>query len=160
MGHHLGVPVLLHKSLKPSYFCISAIRVYFSSLETPLRDDELFIVGDRIFTDVVLANRMKRSRIWPLRAGSEVSQAHRQSIGSGYVPRGPLSIWTTGLWKKESMGMRWMERKVVDLVERWFPRQGSPLDIAAFVTKVEDPPTKQAAPSGILARIWRSLRRK
>lgn len=30
-----------------------------------------------------------------------------------------LAIWTTGVWTKESMLMRWMEKKLVDGVTRW-----------------------------------------
>lgn len=51
------------------------------------------IVGDRIFTDVVMANRM------------------RSVHGSG-----PLAVWTSGVWQRESMLVRWMEKKVVNMV--------------------------------------------
>jgi len=60
-----------------------------------VKDDELVVIGDRIFTDVVLANRMK-------------------SGDNG--GRGPLAIWTSGVWKKEAMGMRWIEKKLVQAV--------------------------------------------
>ena len=60
-----------------------------------MKDDELVVIGDRIFTDVVLANRMK-------------------SGDNG--GRGPLAIWTSGVWKKEAMGMRWIEKKFVQAV--------------------------------------------
>ena len=59
MTYHLRAPALLHKSFKPAYSCIYAIRSYFSSLHSPIPDRELIIVGDRIFTDVVLANWMR-----------------------------------------------------------------------------------------------------
>ena len=68
VGHALGVPVLCHAALKPSYSCIKDIRAYFAGLPKPVRDDELVVVGDRVFTDVVMARRMK----------------------------GPLAVWTTG----------------------------------------------------------------
>ena len=62
-----------------------------------MKDDELVVIGDRVFTDVVMANRMK-------------------SRDNG---RGPLAIWTSGVWKKEAMGMRWIERKLVEAVTRY-----------------------------------------
>jgi len=88
--HTLRTPVLFHKSLKPSYSCIQSIRNYFSSLPAPITDSELVVIGDRVFTDVVMANRMKT-----------------------------MSIWTTGIWTKESILMRWMEKKLVNGVARW-----------------------------------------
>ena len=56
-----------------------------------MRDDELVVVGDRVFTDVVMARRMK----------------------------GPLAVWTTGVWQREATVMRLMERVLVDVVRRW-----------------------------------------
>ena len=88
--------MLRHNTLKPGYSCIQDIRNYFASLPIPVKDDELVVIGDRIFTDVVMANRMK----------------------SGDDGAGPLAIWTSGVWKKESMGKRWMEKKVVEAVMR------------------------------------------
>lgn len=61
-----------------------------------MKDDELIVIGDRIFTDVVMANRMK----------------------SGDNERGPLAIWTSGVWTKEAMGIRWIEKKLVEAVTR------------------------------------------
>ena len=61
-----------------------------------MKDDELVVIGDRIFTDVVMANRMK-------------------SRDSGTAP---LSVWTTGVWVKEAMGMRWIEKKLVEAVRK------------------------------------------
>ena len=63
-----------------------------------MKDDELVIIGDRIFTDVVMANRMK-------------------SGDNG--ERGPLAIWTSGVWKKEAMGMRWIEKKLVEAAMKY-----------------------------------------
>jgi len=62
-----------------------------------VNDDELVVIGDRIFTDVVMANRMK----------------------SGDSGKGPLAIWTSGVWKKEAMGMRWIEKKLVEAVTKY-----------------------------------------
>jgi hypothetical protein len=138
VSHYLGVPVLRHESPKPSYACIKGIRTYFASLretsqslpallsssssfETeatgvqdgtrerksdfrPPQDSELIIVGDRIFTDVVLANRM-RSR--------------RPSTSLESSTAGPLAIWTTHVWEKESMLMRWAEGTLSRAMEAW-----------------------------------------
>ncbi|KIP08684.1 hypothetical protein PHLGIDRAFT_29464 [Phlebiopsis gigantea 11061_1 CR5-6] len=90
--YYLSAPVLRHKVFKPSYSCISSIRKYFTSLPTPIRDDELIIVGDRIFTDIVMANRM----------------AH-----------GPLSIWTSGVWQREATAMRWLEKGLMQGIQRY-----------------------------------------
>ena len=113
LTHHLCAPVLRHASFKPSYKCIKGIRAYFASLtatpkvigEAPvgIQDSELIVVGDRVLTDVVLANRMHA------RSQSPTRQSRT----------GPLAIWTTAVWKKESMFLRWGERKLVQAVERW-----------------------------------------
>jgi Mitochondrial PGP phosphatase len=70
---------------------------------SPPRDSELIIVGDRIFTDIVLANRMR----------------------SNPSPPGPLAIWTTRVWKKEGTFMRWIEGRLVRAVEAWSEPIGS-----------------------------------
>lgn len=85
-----------HKAPKPGYSCIQGVRNYFASLPSAVKDGELVVIGDRIFTDVVMANRMK-------------------SRDSG---RGPLAIWTSGVWTKEAMGMRWIEKKLVEMVTK------------------------------------------
>ena len=63
-----------------------------------MEDEELVVIGDRIFTDVVMANRMKPG-----------------GNGGG----GPLAIWTSGVWTKEAMGMRWIEKKLVGVVTKY-----------------------------------------
>ncbi|TFK44958.1 mitochondrial PGP phosphatase-domain-containing protein [Crucibulum laeve] len=174
--HHLQVPVLLHTSFKPAYSCISAIRTYFSSLHKPIRDDELIIVGDRIFTDVILANRIRlqhrKERTGFL--GSVFSCAYekegtvsteKESLlkaeGASKVIRldragGPLAIWTTGVWKREAMAMRWMEKGIVNAVEKWSkPPGGEPLDTSRFVKRVlkEEPVKKPNVVEVLLARL-------
>ena len=32
---------------------------------------------------------------------------------------GPLAVWTTGVWQREGMAIRWLEKRVVDMVTRW-----------------------------------------
>ncbi|KAI5124410.1 hypothetical protein M0805_008294 [Coniferiporia weirii] len=108
VSYHLGVPVLRHNSMKPGYSCIRDIRAYFASLKRPVSDDELFIVGDRIFTDVVLANRMRSS-------GRRVS-------GNAV---GPLSVFVENVWKKEAGIMRFLEKRLARTVERWTSPDGS-----------------------------------
>ena len=88
MSHYLKVPVLRHSSFKPSYSCIASIRGYFRSLPSAIREDELVIVGDRILTDVVLANRMRREA----------------------TAKGTLGVWTSGVWKRENLMVRWVEK--------------------------------------------------
>lgn len=108
VSHHLSVPVLRHRALKPAYSCIASIRRYFGSLGTPIKDEELVIVGDRIFTDVVMANRMHR---YPARSSQEKGAEMERS--------GPLAVWTTGVWQRESMMIRWLEKGLIDMLTRW-----------------------------------------
>ncbi len=148
MTHHLSVPVLRHRSFKPSYSCIKAIRKYFSSLPRPIHDDQLIVVGARIFTDVVLANRMMRRR------------------EKGRAKEGPLSVWTEGVWGRESMVLRAAERKITELARRWVNRNANvggetgetaTLDYERFV-RVIPPPTEVLKKIGLLNRVWNSLR--
>ncbi|KAF9012579.1 mitochondrial PGP phosphatase-domain-containing protein [Cyathus striatus] len=134
VSHYLGVPVLFHKSLKPAYSCISNIHTYFSTLPAPVNANELIIVGDRVFTDVIMANRI----------------------------HGPLAIWTTGVWQRESMAMRLIESKLVLAVRKWSkPRHwdltGPNLD--QFVKKrVQAKVSKKGVLESVLERLasWRS----
>lgn len=137
MSYHLSVPVLRHDTLKPGYSCITSIRAYFSSLRVPVSDDELIVVGDRIFTDVILANRM-RSRS-ALSFPSDVPT--RSSIG------GPLAIWTSGVWQKESMVMRWLEKRLVEAVQKWAMNgKNSSVDTTMFVRDLPSPePRKEGS---------------
>jgi phosphatidylglycerophosphatase GEP4 len=124
VSYHLSVPVLRHDTLKPGYSCIASIRGYFSSLRVPVADDELVIVGDRIFTDVILANRMRS------RSTSSISSDAPARVRIG----GPLAIWTDGVWKKESMLMRWVEKRLVDAVQKWTMNGENPsVDNTKFV---------------------------
>jgi len=83
-----------------------------------IRGSELVIVGDRIFTDVALANRMRR---------------YAPSMDLNIGP-GTLAIWTTHVWEKEAMLMRWAERWLVKAVEGWVGRR-SP---SPFVTSWDE----------------------
>ncbi|KAJ3575289.1 hypothetical protein NP233_g1200 [Leucocoprinus birnbaumii] len=187
VSHHLQVPVLNHHVFKPGYSCINSIRTYFSSLHRPITDDELIIVGDRIFTDIVMANRMRLTN--PRRP---TDPAHtpkpRGFIGEAFscifdkggtastereglrqetekenerrrekrlvVGRGPLAVWTTGVWEKEAMGMRWVEKKVVQAVEKWSaPKEAETSHPSKFVRKVK---LDERRPS-IISVVWSRL---
>jgi phosphatidylglycerophosphatase GEP4 len=130
VSYHLRAPVLLHASLKPSYSCTAAAL----SALPGIAPHELIVVGDRIFTDVVLAHRLAhprtltariaaRLRLAPAQPGSSLGGAGAESgasVGGGGEPtRAPLAVWTTGVWMRESMAMRWAEMWLVHLVERW-----------------------------------------
>ena len=84
------------------------------------------IVGDRIFTDVVMANRMG----------------------------GPLAVWTIGVWQRMSMMIRWLEKRVVDMANRWTDRQHAFQD--TFAKPVAPQPNKET----VLSRVLSMVRRK
>ncbi|OCB91646.1 hypothetical protein A7U60_g1107 [Sanghuangporus baumii] len=125
VSHHLGVPVLRHGTMKPGYACISAIRTYFASLPQPIPDSALFIAGDRIFTDVILANRMCRyTRYFPRRPAVDSVQQDKMNGASWETlsengRQGPLSIHVERIWQKDSNAMRYLESKLVGLVRQW-----------------------------------------
>ncbi|KAG8877542.1 hypothetical protein FRB98_006662 [Tulasnella sp. 332] len=136
---HLGVPILAHTTKKPG--CIEPIMRYFASqraLASPLPSatthaaslfprrrtptEKIIVVGDRLFTDVLMANRM----------GAPV-----------------LSIWTTGLWVKEAMLMRAVENALLQLVLRYRARRGRPQEDPALrdrFTRPEIASTLRVAP--------------
>lgn len=130
VSYHLRVPVLLHAALKPSYACTAASL----SALPGLAPHELIVVGDRIFTDVVLAHRLAHPRTFMARIAARLRPAPAQadsslsdegagssaSVGGGSEhARAPLAVWTTGVWMRESMGMRRAEGWLVHVIERW-----------------------------------------
>lgn len=116
VSHKLGASVLFHNSLKPGYSCIRDIRAYFSSLPRPVADRELIVVGDRILTDVVLANRMRSPRTADQTADSvsELEAKHHDP-----KPEGPLAIYVDKVWKKDATVLRALERSLLRLTERY-----------------------------------------
>ncbi|THH23056.1 hypothetical protein EUX98_g8124 [Antrodiella citrinella] len=156
VSHYLAVPVLRHASLKPSYSCINAIRKYFASLPMPIKDEELIIVGDRIFTDVVLANRLGR------RKGSLMdSQGFADEKTASHV--GPLAIWTTGVWEKESMMMRWLEKLTMQGVHKLVYRdiagqRMSVPDWSRFVKPLPPPPPPPEVRQNWFMRVLSGIR--
>ncbi|EIN06779.1 HAD phosphatase [Punctularia strigosozonata HHB-11173 SS5] len=150
--NHLRVPVLRHASLKPSYRCISGIRTYFLSLPRPIADHELIVVGDRIFTDVVMANRMKPRRAQTTPETSSPSPAEKQDAASSLpfphlsnpekanaplvpLPSGPLAIYTSGVWQRESMAMRWVEKTLIESVRRFTKEEPDRAIEHAFINR-------------------------
>ncbi|KAF8886025.1 mitochondrial PGP phosphatase-domain-containing protein [Infundibulicybe gibba] len=123
VSHALGAPVLHHASPKPAYSCAALISRYFAALPRPLRADELVVVGDRVFTDVVLANRMRDRKRGFLRSVMECGYENGGAVqkereGMGGVG-GPLAVLCVGVWKREATVMRWCEKGLVGLVRRW-----------------------------------------
>jgi len=161
--HNTGAPVLRHKALKPAYSCITAIRDYFSSLRFPVRDEELIIVGDRIFTDVVMANRMrgpnrsqgllKMAVICGYEDGGAVGKEKDVAKDGA---RGPLAVWTTDVWEKDAMTMRWCEKKLVDAVRRWTHSNEQDLGTMRFVRQFVQPQPARA--SGMMTGLFWRLR--
>ncbi|KAJ3785949.1 HAD phosphatase [Lentinula aff. detonsa] len=128
--YHLGVPVLFHTSFKPAYSCVKQIRSYFHSLPNPIKDNELIIVGDRLFTDIVLASRLREKawtdRFWlPPYSNSAptstppVGTDSSQPLSNPLTTRTSLGVWTTGLWVKEATIMRFCERNLSEAVRKW-----------------------------------------
>jgi phosphatidylglycerophosphatase GEP4 len=121
---NLKVPVLQHSSLKPSYACINLIRQYFANLPSPVHTDELIVVGDRLLTDVIMANRMgnqSRIHLGPP-AGTISKTADDIDKEKGPVkqrPSGPLAVWTTQVWEREATIVRWSEQRMLQLIRRW-----------------------------------------
>lgn len=114
VSHKLGASVLFHSSLKPGYSCIRDIRAYFSSLPRPVSDRELIVVGDRILTDVVLANRMRSSR-----KADRHADSFNESKLQDSNPEGPLAIYVDKVWKKDATVLRVLERSLLRLTERY-----------------------------------------
>ena len=147
--------MLFHKSFKPAYSCINAVQSYFSTRQPPIRENELIVVGDRIFTDVVLANRMqgRYQRSLP----KHTLDSSEKLLPTSQTPR-TLAIWTTGVWKRESMAMRWLEKRLVDSVQRLStPKPGEALDVERFVKELPPPPPTPKWYA--VSRLWNLLSR-
>ncbi|KAJ6631502.1 mitochondrial PGP phosphatase-domain-containing protein [Mycena sp. CBHHK59/15] len=153
---NLQAPVLFHSTLKPGYSCIASIQRYFASLHTPVRTEQLIVVGDRVFTDVVMANRLRN-----LERGSGIVQmcfrcaferggtVGREKDGSSLYrssESGPVAVLTTGVWQREAMFMRWCENRLVHVVRRWIP-----------LDEIEGPSPflKDFSPPSLPARSWK-----
>lgn len=177
MTWHLSAPVLRHKVFKPSYSCISAIRGYFASLPKPIKDHELIVVGDRIFTDVVLANRMSRRQASSSSSQSaekeeksdESSSSSSSLLEDGNSPKwhatrtGPLSVWTTGVWRKESMTMRFLEKSFMQGIQHYVVADNGlghhAAYVSQFVKEIPPPPPPEPETLGkrLLGKVWSVL---
>ncbi|KAH0589169.1 hypothetical protein H2248_004935 [Termitomyces sp. 'cryptogamus'] len=151
--HNTGVPVLRHKTFKPAYSCITTIRAYFSSLQFPIRDEELIVVGDRIFTDIVMTNRMRRWKKSRMTLTCGEDTVGKEKDASKNQPQGPLSIWTTGIWQQDSRVMRWGEQKLVDVVRRWTHDPVHTLDTSGFIREILISETQPGKRNRVLAAL-------
>ncbi|KAJ7503061.1 mitochondrial PGP phosphatase-domain-containing protein [Mycena galericulata] len=158
---NLRVPVLFHFSQKPGYSCIHAIQRYFSSLHTPVRPEQLIVVGDRIFTDVVLANRLRNLERGSgfihmcfrciFERGGAVERENPAGFSHRSIESGPLAIWTTGVWKREATFLRWCEKKLVDFVRRRVSRD-------EIEPEITSPFLKDFSPPPVRTRSWKFWR--
>lgn len=162
VAHHTHVPVLRHRAFKPAYSCITAIRGYFSSLRIPIQDEELIVVGDRVFTDIVMANRMRGnnrssglSRTALVSNHDDIGNSENKKVTTKIQSRGPLAIWTTDVWENEAMMMRWCEKRLVDVVRRWTQTNSEDLDTARFIKTVipPKPPRTEGMITALLGRL-------
>lgn len=94
-----------------------------ASQHSSIQPSELVLVGDRILTDVILANRL-----------------------------GALSIWTTGLWERELMSMRYFEYCLVGLVDMWNKCASSPRWKSNRLS-TEEPKQPTQAPQQLFTRV-------
>ena len=173
--YYLKAPVLRHKVFKPSYSCISSIRTYFSSLSAPVQDDELIVVGDRIFTDVVMANRMARRRPSSKPASDPPGKPEKSLEKQHSLPMsehvelqkarvGPLSVWTTGVWERESMPMRYLETAFMQAICRYVVKDNGVTVRGGEASKFLKPEivpeeVLKTERVSILRKLWSRIRR-
>jgi phosphatidylglycerophosphatase GEP4 len=84
--------VLRHNHKKPTKACASEIAIYFTHLSAASSAPglQLVLIGDRLLTDMLLANEM-----------------------------GAYGIWTTHLWEREALLLRAFERGLLAVVRGW-----------------------------------------
>jgi phosphatidylglycerophosphatase GEP4 len=118
----------------------------------------LIVVGDRVFTDVVMANRMRGGVGFNMTRNFTQRKTEPGQGSEPHEPNGPLAIWTTDVWKKEATGVRWLERKLVEVVQRWTKDvQGDRPDTAQFVRGFVEPEPLSAC--DIMAGLFRRIRK-
>ena len=87
--------------------------------------------------------------------------AENESFGDatgGSRPSGPLSVWTTGVWERESITMRWFEHGLAKLVQRCStPPTGEPADTSQFLKVLKKP--KPQGRFAVLEDLFARLRR-
>nr|GAT56202.1 predicted protein [Mycena chlorophos] len=152
---HLKAPVLFHSTVKPGYACIRGIQRYFGSLRTPIQAEQLIVVGDRIFTDVVMANRMRHLQGSGTsflqmcfqcafeRGGTVGRERSGDTTPHRSIDGGPLAVWTTGVWQREATVMRWCERKLVEWIGRRLPSENAEnmLPRSTFISETDSEQT-------------------
>ncbi|KAJ7935213.1 mitochondrial PGP phosphatase-domain-containing protein [Mycena leptocephala] len=142
----LQAPVLYHSTAKPSYSCIKAIQRYFSSLQTPVRPEQLIVVGDGGSGLLRLCFRSGFEQ------GGTVGRETNAASGHRSIESGPLAIWTTGVWKREATFMRWCEKKLVDIIQRRISRDEiEPEQPSLFIKELPPPPAQTRS-----WKFWRS----
>lgn len=85
-----GIPVLLHEARKPGVACGHAALQHFRARGIELRPDQVVVVGDRLFTDVVMAKGMGAWSVW-------VKEGVQRDTG----------LWTRAEWAIEG----WLSRR-------------------------------------------------
>ncbi|KAF8342941.1 mitochondrial PGP phosphatase-domain-containing protein [Cantharellus anzutake] len=134
VSHHLRVPVLPHAAKKPG--CLELLRNPISHSQQPIHPSELIYVGDRLFTDVVMGNKL-----------------------------GGLTVWTTGLWAREAMALRYLEYGMLRIIVKWQAFRNKQVDNVADERVVQSPQQRfvkpdprQANPGpSTVARVWSCL---
>lgn len=84
---------------------------------------KIVVVGDRLFTDVLMANR--------------------------FGPSKALAVWTTGLWVKEALVLRRLEKTFLNVVLKY--RRTRPMDYAHFIKNDPQPPSSVASRRAVYA---------
>jgi len=92
--------------------------------------------------------------------GTEMDGVQRYTLKPNFrerrfVPgRGPMAIWTTDIWEKEAMGMRWLEKKIHESVKKGpIPQEGQTESSFIRGTKSEVP-----RPNALKAAMSRLIR--
>jgi hypothetical protein len=69
-------------------------------------------------------------------------------------PDGPLAVWTTGVWEKEAVAMRWWEKRLVDVVQRWTQKEQN-LGPSRFIHEPSE--VRHISKPGIMAGMFGML---
>lgn len=85
-----GIPVLLHEARKPGSACGNAALEHFRAQGIDASPEHVVVIGDRLFTDVVMAKSMGAWSIW-------IKEGVQPDTGS----------WTRAEWAIE----RWLSRR-------------------------------------------------
>jgi phosphatidylglycerophosphatase GEP4 len=115
-----------------------------------------------------MANRMKspgwmehvQSFVGSLRSPKTNEKVATQAVGStqSMTTHGPLAIWTTGVWKREAMAMRFAEKTLLEAVQKWVkpPRDSQEIDTRRFIRELPPPPPPPKV--GLLQKLMARIR--